>query len=84
MPPIDTMRISKWQNCFNSRFSETLRFFYDGYTIVSGIDMVDSLLIRGGLTSMLASIVLFLFALGIGGMLADAGVLEVLIASFAD
>ena len=45
--------------------------------------MVDSLLIRGGLTSMLALIVLFLFALGIGGMLADAGVLEVLIASFA-
>ena len=64
-------------------FSETLGFFYDGYTIKSGIEMVDSLLIRGGLTSMLALIVLFLFALGIGGMLADAGVLEVLIASFA-
>lgn len=64
-------------------FSETLGFFYDGYTIESGIEMVDSLLIRGGLTSMLSLIVLFLFALGIGGMLADARVLEVLISSFA-
>ncbi|MFC4660761.1 Na+/H+ antiporter NhaC [Oceanobacillus aidingensis] len=65
-------------------FSETIGFFYSGYTVESGIGIVDDLLMRGGLTSMLALIVLFLFALGLGGMLADAGVLETLIESFAD
>lgn len=56
---------------------------YNGYGVDSGIATVDSLLQRGGLTSMLPLIALFLFALGLGGMLADAGVLETLIGSFA-
>ena len=64
-------------------FSETISIFYDGYHVESGIDMADSLLQRGGLTSMLALVALFLFALGLGGMLAESGVLEALIASFA-
>lgn len=64
-------------------FSDTTHIFYSGYQVESGIEMVDSLLQRGGLTSMLSLIALFLFALGLGGMLADAGVLEALIASFA-
>lgn len=64
-------------------FSETLNTFYSGYAVESGIPVVDELLIRGGLTSMLELIALFLFALGLGGLLADAGVLEALIASFA-
>ncbi|SET23105.1 transporter, NhaC family [Oceanobacillus limi] len=64
--------------------SETIASFYSGYTVESGIEVVDSLLIRGGLTSMLELIALFLFALGLGGMLAESGVLEALIASFAD
>ncbi|WP_449538975.1 Na+/H+ antiporter NhaC [Ferdinandcohnia sp. Marseille-Q9671] len=63
--------------------SETVNIFYSGYQVESGIAMVDSLLQRGGLTSMLALIALFLFALGLGGMLAESGVLEALIASFA-
>lgn len=65
-------------------FSDTIGFFYKGYTVESGLEIVDNLLVRGGLTSMLEMIVLFLFALGLGGMLADAGVLETLMASFAD
>jgi Na+:H+ antiporter, NhaC family len=64
-------------------FKDTLTIFYSGYAIESGIDTVDSLLQRGGLTSMLSLIALFLFALGLGGMLAESGVLEALIASFA-
>lgn len=65
-------------------FSETISTFYNGYTVESGIEIVDSLLIRGGLVSMLALVALFLFALGLGGMLAEAGVLEAMIASFAE
>lgn len=64
-------------------FTGTIAIFYSGYQAESGIAMVDSLLQRGGLTSMLNLIALFLFALGLGGMLAEAGVLEALIASFA-
>lgn len=64
--------------------ADTLSIFYDGYQVDSGIAMVDELLQRGGLTSMLGLIALFLFALGLGGMLAESGVLEALIASFAD
>lgn len=64
-------------------FADTLATFYGGYTVESGITVVDELLHQGGLTSMLELIALFLFALGVGGMLADAGVLEALIASFA-
>ncbi|TFE01780.1 Na+/H+ antiporter NhaC [Jeotgalibacillus salarius] len=65
-------------------FGETVGIFYNGYTVESGIEIVDSLLIRGGLVSMLALVALFLFALGLGGMLAEAGVLEAMIASFAN
>jgi Na+:H+ antiporter, NhaC family len=70
---------------FHQGFSlkDTITIFYSGYTVESGIEMVDSLLQRGGLTSMLGLIALFLFALGFGGMLAESGVLESLIASFA-
>ncbi|WP_085994018.1 Na+/H+ antiporter NhaC [Oceanobacillus senegalensis] len=64
--------------------SNTLRVLYSGYKAESGIEVVDSLLQRGGLTSMLELIALFLFALGLGGLLAETGVLERLIASFAD
>lgn len=64
-------------------FADTITIFYSGYEVESGIEVVDSLLQRGGLTSMLALIALFLFALGLGGMLAEAGVLEAIIASFA-
>lgn len=65
-------------------FTKTVTIFYSGYAEKSGIDIVDSLLQRGGLTSMLPLIALFLFALGLGGMLAESGVLEALIASFAN
>ncbi|WP_277988058.1 Na+/H+ antiporter NhaC family protein, partial [Bacillus sp. RHF6] len=53
-------------------FQDVMNTFYGGYTVESGIDMVDSLLQRGGLSSMLSLIALFLFALGLGGMLAES------------
>ncbi|HSL86545.1 MAG TPA: Na+/H+ antiporter NhaC [Bacteroidales bacterium] len=65
-------------------FNEILNTMYSGYQVDAGIETVNSLLQRGGITSMLPLIALFLFALGLGGMLSDSGVLETLIASFAD
>jgi len=59
--------------------SETFNVMYSGYGVDSGIPAVNELLQRGGLTSMLPLIALFLFALGLGGMLSDAGVLKALI-----
>ncbi|AQQ55216.1 Na+/H+ antiporter NhaC [Planococcus lenghuensis] len=63
-------------------FTQTVDFFYGGYSVESGIEIVDSLLVRGGLSSMFALVALFLFALGLGGMMAQAGVLEALVAPF--
>lgn len=63
--------------------SDILSTMYSGYSVEAGIETVDSLLQRGGITSMLPLIALFLFALGLGGMLGDSGVLETLVGSFA-
>lgn len=63
--------------------SAVFNIMYEGYTADSGNQTVNELLQRGGLTSMLPLIVLFLFALGLGGMLAESGVLEAIINSFA-
>lgn len=58
-----------------------LAVLYDGYVVESGIEVVNTLLQRGGLTSMLPLIALFLFALGLGGLLQKSGVLETIIVS---
>ncbi|QCJ44422.1 Na+/H+ antiporter NhaC [Bacillus sp. S3] len=59
--------------------SDIFTIFYDGYSVESGIEEVNTLLQRGGLTSMLSLVALFLFALGVGGLLQKSGVLEVMI-----
>ncbi|WP_010283094.1 Na+/H+ antiporter NhaC [Bacillus timonensis] len=64
-----------------STISDVLNVFYDGYYVESGIDIIDTLLQRGGLTSMLPLVALFLFALGIGGLLQKAGILETIVVS---
>jgi NhaC family Na+:H+ antiporter len=63
--------------------NETISVMYGGYQVEAGIATVDSLLQRGGLLSMLPLIALFLFALSLGGMLGESGVLETLIGSFS-
>lgn len=65
----------------SSTITQILQVFYDGYYVESGIDIIDTLLQRGGLTSMLPLVALFLFALGIGGLLQKAGVLETIVVS---
>ncbi|GAB4074658.1 Na+/H+ antiporter NhaC [Barrientosiimonas marina] len=63
--------------------SQVTHIFYEGYTDSSGIDIVDSLLQQGGLTSMLPLIGLYLFALGLGGALYNFGVLEAMLQAVA-
>lgn len=64
-----------------STISEILNVFYNGYHVESGIETINTLLQRGGLTSMLPLVALFLFALGIGGLLQKSGVLETIVVS---
>lgn len=59
--------------------NNVLDIFYNGYSNVSGIEIVDTLLQQGGLTSMFPLLGLYLFALGLGGILYDYGILEAIL-----
>lgn len=49
---------------------------YNGYTIDSGVQLIDKLLNRGGITSMASIAFVMLFAVGLGGALEHLGVLH--------
>lgn len=51
---------------------------YSPYSISTGVDFVDSILGRGGISSMLGSIIIIILGLGFGGLLDKIGVLEVI------
>ncbi len=44
--------------------------------VSSGVDFLDSILNRGGMSSMLGSVAVIIFGLGFGGLLAKVGVLD--------
>ncbi|EVU20852.1 na+/H+ antiporter family protein [Vibrio parahaemolyticus V-223/04] len=46
------------------------------FAISSGVDFIDSILNRGGMSSMLGSVAVIVFGLGFGGLLDKVGVLE--------
>ena len=46
------------------------------YSIESGVGFIDSILNRGGMSSMLGSVAVIIFGLGFGGLLDKVGVLE--------
>lgn len=56
--------------------SDVITYFWSGYKINSGVDFVDSLLNRGGVTSMTSTAAMFLFAFGLFGMLDAAGIVD--------
>lgn len=56
---------------------------YNGYSFESGVEEIDSLLQRGGVASMLSIVALFLFALGLGGLLQGSGALNTILDAFA-
>lgn len=56
--------------------AEVIAYFWSGYEIDSGVGFVDTLLNRGGITSMTNTAVMFFFAFGLFGILNAAGIVE--------
>ena len=59
-----------------SSFKDVMTAMLSGYTIDSGILLVDKLLNRGGIASMYSILCIMIFAMGMGGMLDKMGVLQ--------
>ncbi|MUV37723.1 Malate-2H(+)/Na(+)-lactate antiporter [Lentibacillus sp. JNUCC-1] len=59
--------------------NQVFETFFSGYYVESNIDIVDTLLQQGGMTSMLPIVALLLFALGLGGLLYAYGFLEAIL-----
>lgn len=57
----------------------TLNLMYDGFSIDTGIEQINKLLNRGGLSSMLWTVALYFFACILGQILDTTGVLRVLL-----
>lgn len=51
-------------------------FLYNGFACESGSEIVDSLLQRGGMSSLLSLLAVFVSGLGLGGMLDNTGLLQ--------
>ncbi|MFD2830988.1 Na+/H+ antiporter NhaC [Corticicoccus populi] len=66
----------------NVSLSEAIDVMYNGYVASSGIEVMDSLLSQGGVTSMFNLVALFLFALGLGGILNESGILNTFLKTF--
>lgn len=59
--------------------ADIITYFWGGYSIQSGNEMVDTLLNRGGITSMSGTAILFIFAFGLFGVLNAAGIIDALV-----
>ncbi|UJL45691.1 Na+/H+ antiporter NhaC [Virgibacillus sp. NKC19-16] len=72
-----------WAGVFQgTEWVSALSTVYEGFTIQSGNEFMDELLNRGGITSMLGSIVVIILGLAFGGLLNYIGALQVLVDSF--
>lgn len=58
---------------------DTLSVLYSGFTLDSGLTVVDELVTGGGIESMLGVVALFMFAIGMAGLLSGSGMLLALI-----
>lgn len=59
-------------------FIEAIQTMYSGSEISTGIEFIDELLDRGGITFMLEVILLIILALGVGGLLQTIGAFKVI------
>ncbi|WP_348826874.1 Na+/H+ antiporter NhaC [Halomonas sp. RT37] len=55
---------------------DAIRIAYDGNTMASDVEFLNTLLNRGGIQSMLGVVALILFALGLGGLMDRVGILK--------
>lgn len=56
--------------------SETISVMYEGYESSVGVEAVDELLSGGGIVSIAVLVALVIFAVGLGGILLDSGILS--------
>lgn len=63
-------------------WSELLNIMFGGFTEMTGISFIDNIISRGGLTSMLELISLIIFAVILGGILEQIGVLDSILKPF--
>ncbi|KGR86154.1 Na+/H+ antiporter NhaC [Lysinibacillus odysseyi] len=59
---------------------EYFSILYDGYVAKTGVEVIDSLLTRGGISSMFFTIMLVLLSLSMGGLLFALGIVQALLA----
>ena len=64
--------------------AEVIQAAQSGYVSQSGVKMVDDLLTRGGLESMMTTVALIICALSFGGIMEKTGMLEVLAKSLLE
>lgn len=62
--------------------NEVITYFWSGFSIDTGVEFVDKLLNRGGVTSMTSTAVMFLFAFGLFGLLDAAGIVNAFVEPF--
>ncbi|MDT2831558.1 Na+/H+ antiporter NhaC [Vagococcus carniphilus] len=69
------------QNCFgkSASITEIGSWIQDGYVSNTGNELIDKLLSRGGIQSMMWSISLILLALTLGGLLIKTGVIDIIL-----
>ncbi|ANU26153.1 Na+/H+ antiporter NhaC [Planococcus versutus] len=58
---------------------DSVNTLHDGYAIVSGNEMVDELFNRGGIASMMFTVSLTIFAMVLGGILEQTGMLRAIV-----
>lgn len=62
--------------------ADALGTAYNGFSINSDVEFLNTLLNRGGIVNMLGSLVVIILGLGFGGVLEYLGVLKVIVATF--
>ena len=73
-----------WSMIFQGRgFVENLGYIMNGFSIDSGVDAVNSLVNRGGFSSMLSLIGILLVLGMLSGLLSETGVLNILVGSLS-
>ena len=60
--------------------AEVLSVIFNGVKVDTGMEIVDTMLSKGGISSMMSTICTAVLALGLGGILSEAGFLHVIVA----
>lgn len=82
MPAIPTLALASFVAVILGLFmhsysaTEVIAILFDGFKSNTGVEQIDSLLTRGGLTSMFPTIGLVLLALSMGGLLFTLGLIQ--------